>query len=747
MFAPGIPLIGGGGPAASYSIGKSLRTRSSASAYLNRTLGAPTNNKIWTLSLWVKRGQLSALQTLFSGNTDWLRFETTDAIGWVDSPSGTNKTTTPLCRDPAAPMHVMFANDTTQVTSANRNRIYTNGVEVTSWSTNTAATLNSSTNFNSAVIHNIGRNTAASNYFDGLLSEIVFVDGQQLTPSSFGQTDAASGSWTPKKYTGTYGTNGFYLDFSDNSAATAAAIGADRSGNGNNWTPNNISVTAGATMDSLTDTPTNNCATLNPLRPSTVVPSDGNLSAVQLATEYGNASTFAVPAGKKVYAELKSNTLTSATAGRYFGVCNASVNLNAGTFGVAGTWSLTGLALKTLFNNGASLGTIAGALATTDVTQVAIDYTGASILVWMGVNDVWYDSATGTTGNPATGANPTFTITAQDLFVYVSGYQSTQYSNFGQRAWEKTIPSGFVALNAVNLSTPTIKKGTNGFVAVVDTGTNIQATLATARGGWGGDAYLEIFKDRSNAQNWQFRFSDDTANSLASNSTAAKVAFVALTGADNYVAYALRLSTAYGMATGTVAHTNGAIDTITDSVGNTRKLILLKRTDGVGSWFVYHPDVTAGSLLYLEQLTAQTVDASISTVLSNSFVVASALPTGTYRWVSMAETSGFFKLGKYTAAASADGPFAFCNHRPAFALVKVITTSDYWETMDSKRATSNPIGGNLHMNDTTAETTPAIMDFTANGFKVRSAGDGVGSAQTMVYAAFAETPFKFANSR
>ena len=123
------------------------------------------------------------------------------------------------------------------------------------------------------------------------MTEFYFVDGQALTPTSFGAFDGATGVWNPRKYTGTYGTNGFYLNFSDNSAATAAAIGKDSSGNGNNWTPNNISVTTGATYDSMVDVPTNygidtgaggevrgNYCTLNPLNSySTVTLQNGGL--------------------------------------------------------------------------------------------------------------------------------------------------------------------------------------------------------------------------------------------------------------------------------------------------------------------------------------------------------------------------------------------------------------------------------------------------------------------------------------
>lgn len=97
---------------------------------------------------------------------------------------------------------------------------------------------------------------SSAEYLDGYLAEVNLIDGQALTPSSFGAFDT-NGVWQPAKYTGSYGTNGFYLNFSDNSAATATTIGKDNSGNSNNWTPNNIVVTSGTTCDSMYDSPTN----------------------------------------------------------------------------------------------------------------------------------------------------------------------------------------------------------------------------------------------------------------------------------------------------------------------------------------------------------------------------------------------------------------------------------------------------------------------------------------------------------
>jgi hypothetical protein len=161
--------------------------------------------------------------------------------------------------------------------------------------------------FGASTAQRIGSDQVNSAFFDGYLTECYLIDGQALTPASFGETNPVTGVWQPKKYAGTYGTNGFYLNFSDNSAATAAAIGADYSGNGNNWTPNNISVTAGVTYDSMLDVPTQwadggngrgNYAVLNPLDSTgNATLSNANLQGATVGVN-GRKATIAVSSGK-----------------------------------------------------------------------------------------------------------------------------------------------------------------------------------------------------------------------------------------------------------------------------------------------------------------------------------------------------------------------------------------------------------------------------------------------------------------
>jgi hypothetical protein len=231
---------------AGYAISRSLRFNSSDSAYLSRVVTSGTNRKTFTFAAWVKRSKIgSGDYYLFHGvggsgglaGYTLLGF-TADQLWFNDGFSGA-VTSTAKFRDPSAWYHVVFAIDSTQATDSNRVKIYVNGAQITSFSSAAWPSLNRDFTINAAVQHTIGWYFSASNDF--YLADIHFIDGQALTPSSFGEFDA-NGIWQPKAYTGTYGTNGFKLDFADNSSNTATTLGKDTSGNGNNWTPNNLSI-------------------------------------------------------------------------------------------------------------------------------------------------------------------------------------------------------------------------------------------------------------------------------------------------------------------------------------------------------------------------------------------------------------------------------------------------------------------------------------------------------------------------
>ena len=210
--------------AGGYDLSNSLRFRSSASTRLSRTF-ASSSGTTNTWSFWIKRGTLGVAQHIFS----WTNLSTTsmqlvfdagDTFTFANvASSAVNAalTTTQVFRDPSAWYHIVFVLDTTQATAANRLKLYVNGVQVTAFGTATYPAQNTAMAISTSAAWAIGARGGANDiFFDGYMDEYNFIDGQALTPSSFGETDPVTGSWAAKKYTGTYGTNGFYLPFINN---------------------------------------------------------------------------------------------------------------------------------------------------------------------------------------------------------------------------------------------------------------------------------------------------------------------------------------------------------------------------------------------------------------------------------------------------------------------------------------------------------------------------------------------------
>jgi hypothetical protein len=233
---------GGGG----YSISRSVRLNAPDSAFFSRTPASAGNRKTWTWAGWVKLGNTgTGYQVIFNAqngtstglsNNFWLLY----GLNRLQIGDGVTDFfyTSNLLRDPSAWYHLVLSVDTTQATASNRAKLYVNGTEA-SYSTDSRSSItqNADTTVNSTFAHKIGDAGTSLGYFSGYLADIHFIDGQALDPTSFGEFDD-NGIWQPIEYTGSYGTNGFHLDFADNSSA--AALGTDSSGNGNTWTVNNI---------------------------------------------------------------------------------------------------------------------------------------------------------------------------------------------------------------------------------------------------------------------------------------------------------------------------------------------------------------------------------------------------------------------------------------------------------------------------------------------------------------------------
>jgi hypothetical protein len=474
MFSSNTTQVSDGG----YQISRSLRFNSADSAYLNRTPASASNRRTWTFSAWVKLSALTGNNILFSasnGSTTqfYINFGSTNVLDIVDYSGSTQlqRTTTQVLRDPSAFYHLVVVLDTTQASASNRFKLYINGAEVTAFSTSITPSQNYDGAVNSTDPHAFGRDEYAdNNYYSGYLTETYLIDGQALTPSSFGETNADTGVWTPKAYSGSYGTNGFKLNFSDNSNTTAATLGADSSGNGNNWTPNNFSVTAGVGNDSLIDTPTpygvdtgvggsvrGNYCTMNPLSTGSYVTlSDGNLRIVgNTATDSGVAlSTIGVTTGFWYWETtcVATGGLSYAGFGKlnsgYSSLNNAEAFLASYGGGYRNGGQIYGadrqITTTSTFGDG-------------DIIGIALDMTNGA--AYLSKNGTFLNSGVPTSGSSKTGAVWAWTPSSMTYAICPAGggyNNSSNYLNLGQRAFAYTAPSGFKALCTQNLPTPTI---------------------------------------------------------------------------------------------------------------------------------------------------------------------------------------------------------------------------------------------------------------------------------------------------
>ena len=446
-----------------YLLRNSLRFRASNNAKLTRTPGAASNRKTYTISAWVKFGESdSDIRTIFcagnsSGSTSTHLYIYASQIRfYFGGAGGPEWRATQLLRDPAAWYHIVAAVDTNQGTLDDKLKLYVNGTRVTSWvSQNSIGVID--TQINNTVAHALGSNAAANQYlYDGYMAEFNFIDGQQLTPSSFAKTDAVTGQWIPIKFGGAYGTNGFYLNFTDASAATAAAIGKDSSGNGNNYTPSGISVTTGTTYDSMTDVPTltsataANYCTLNPLSTVGGTFSNGNLEYAGPSSWRSTNGTLAIPTSGQWYFEA---TLLSApysprgstSSYSWIGVglaTNFNVQSGPGSNQVNGfLWGDNSYINN--FSSSSVDSTVA--LSSGDVMRLGIDTTNNTYTLYRNASLV---------------ASSTFNVTAgTQLIPYHFSYAANEYGkmavNFGQRPFAYPTTSGafsgYKSLNTFNL--------------------------------------------------------------------------------------------------------------------------------------------------------------------------------------------------------------------------------------------------------------------------------------------------------
>jgi hypothetical protein len=448
-----MPLILGANTlsAGGFAIDNSLRFNSGSSDNLTKTFSTSgTSDKIKTFSFWLKRATSSTEVVIISAGSssrDFIRFES-DGTLTFRRVSTFQLTTSQVFRDVSAWYHIVIAIDTTQATDSNRVKFYVNGSQVTAFGTTTYPSQNTTLKLGTDNPNHIGNDSEQTTpYFNGYMSEFYMIDGQALTPSDFGEFDSDTGIWKPIAYTGTYGTNGFFLEFQ-----SSGALGTDSSGEGNNFTVNNLT-----SIDQTTDTPTNNFATMNAVDNSSVTLSEGNLSA-SCASPSGCRSTIGVTTGKW-YVEVKYQNTTSMCGVVAMEQAVTSQTIGAAIFGASGT-------APELFLNGSTPADYNSATAFTanDIMQIALDMD--SNTVYFGLNGSWFDGTSWNSASPNTGHSLTTGYTYGVRASTGSG-TSVNIWNFGNPPFaittgnadadgfgnfEYDVPPGYYALCTKNLA-------------------------------------------------------------------------------------------------------------------------------------------------------------------------------------------------------------------------------------------------------------------------------------------------------
>ncbi len=779
---------------------QSLRFDDGSSAYLTRTPSSATNRKTFTWSGWVKLGVISTDKYLLSadlaqdntGNNRTIIGIGSNNVLKIESLSGGSNalivSTSAVYRDSSAWYHIVVAIDTTQATATNRVKIYVNGTLQT-LTISVQVALNADLFINNNNLHRIASNTLTSgggNFFDGYLAEVNFVDGTALDPTYFGETK--NGVWIAKEYTGSYGTNGFRLQFNQTGVGTASAstIGADTSGNTHHFTSSGIV----ASDCAMPDSPENNFATFNVLsgHSSTTI-SEGNLRA--LANNSSNYlesqnSTFGITSGKW-YAEFRADDLLNdgADNGTQIGVTTAPYNRGSGNQNGA----ITGNTRINLDNSGgAYLGVDA---STTQQGSIGTYADGDIIGVALNVDDSevsFYKN-----GSAITNAQDISITDVNGVYFFevqirkFSSDTSQITANFGQdstfagaisaggNADAKGIgdfayapPSGYLALCTSNLPEPTISPNADTqaddyFNTVLYTGNGTGQSIT----GVGFKPDWVWAKERSSASSHQlYDSSRGVTKRLESNNTGDEDVIDGVTSFDTdgftigthsaindngitNVAWNWKAnggttsSNTDGSITSTVQANTTAGFSIVQFVGDangssnvghglskTPNMVIVKPTSRVDGWAVYHSSLGVNKLVELHSSSAEQSSSGYWGSVTSSVFGLSAGGTNnrsgaTHIAYCFADIEGYSKIGgTYTGNGNADGTFVYTGFRPAWILMKRTNSTGNWQLVDNRRVGYNPSNNLLFPDGSDTEAEVTDNDILSNGFKLRTTGAG-----------------------
>ena len=789
----------------SYKINQSVRFEDGSSHHLTRTPSGDGNRKTWTYSFWFKHGSKTTMMDflLANGASDpFFAFALTAAGKFqLFYHNETMLVSTAVLRDRSAWYHIVARHDTTQSTADNRFRVYVNGSELTAWDTNGRANLPQDFDggVNQAIAHFIGQSHVGGNTLDGYMAELHLVDGSSLAPSSFGETK--DGIWVPVEYSGSHGTNGFYLPFDDGSA-----IGDDESSNTNDLTANNFAAT-----DVVKDSPTNNFCTLNPLDAVIGTIAEGNLSYNHGSAVKPIRSTFHFDSGKW-YWEVRASGNGSETG---LALSAAAIGGSYATYNFArysfynGTKRLGSSSSASYHGSGANADEIYGFAADMDNGTLTVYKNNSSL----GQLHSWTPDGT----FYAVHIDYATTSSGADVFNFGQDSSFAGAKTAGNNADGNGVgdffyspPSGFLALCSANLDTPAIIDGTEHFNAVLYTAASSNGTYNITGNGFQPD--FSWVKNRDDVERHllfdsvrgntsmtdKFLVSSATSTEGANGVTGTTVTVNAdgmqivessidsgelYFNSRTYVMWNWLAATAFSndasaTSVGTI-DSSGQVNTtagfsIVSYTGNDTnnatvghglssapEMIIARARNEAENWVVYHKDITPASnslSLNLNIAAASFGSGWIDNATSTVFRLKDGASdrdnvnksSSNYIAYCFHSVEGYSKVGSFTGNANSDGPFVYTGGRVQWLLLKNASASENWYIWDNAREPINIMNERQHPNLAIADQTSSGrgLDFLSNGFKIRGSDSSVnGSGNTIIYLAIMEQPFKFSNSR
>ena len=438
-----------------FEVANSIRFDEASTTFLSKaSFGTPTSTKKSTVSFWCKRSLVEEGIIFMNDSNTFpiakIYFTSAHKFSYIEfDPSiYLERTTNALFRDVSAWSHFVVSVDMTQSSADDRVKIYHNGTQITSFSASTTPAQNTDVIINNNLRTGIGgTGSSGGDGFEGYVAELVRIDGQALTPTSFGEFDEDTGIWKPIDVSGlTFGTNGFYLDFEN-----SAELGTDVSGASNTFTENNLTA-----EHQSTDTCTNNFATMNPLAidvSKSYTFSEGNLN-ISLPENAPSLATIGVSSGKW-YAEVKFINNTG-----WHGVApiDSAISSNTGVI----QWYQG----NTLYVSGSNTATWGSALSNNDIMGIALDMDNSRVTIsqngnWWGGSSYnqsaphtyyslvsGYDDTITFYGNSGNGTSSvSFNFGSPSFSISSGNSDANGYGNF-----EYSVPSGYYALNTKNLA-------------------------------------------------------------------------------------------------------------------------------------------------------------------------------------------------------------------------------------------------------------------------------------------------------